>query len=158
MTFSLCLWALNFSFWNVNQHFSKLLQTSWLIREKRMEPSVAKNLIKYDLNLKAVKFGNDKMWTFPWSKRENVQHFYFPRPECGYHSFWREKCLTFVLSHGLSVRNTSYFFSPPKPSSKLPIDLPIAAPILSSLYKRCRNSGRSVFHRLWYEKHIILWR
>ena len=46
-----------------------------------MEPSVAKNLIKYDLNLKAVKFGNDKMWTFPWSKRENVQHFYFSRFE-----------------------------------------------------------------------------
>ena len=46
-----------------------------------MVPGVAKILIKYDLNI--IKFGKDKMLGFPRSKRENVQHLYFSRSECG---------------------------------------------------------------------------
>ena len=86
------------------------------------------------------------------------------------------------ISHGLSVdinfffggKNTwrSYFLTvwewetlrtfsfPPKPSSKLPINLPIAQPGRSSVaYKKgCRNSCWSVSQRPWYLQDVILCR
>ena len=102
-----------------------------LIRQNRMVPSVAKILIQYDLNV--VKFGNEKMLIFPLFKRENVQHFYFPRSECGIVFFggkitWRSYFLK-VWAWEI-LRSFSF---PPKPSSNSPTNLPITAPRWSSV-------------------------
>ena len=97
------------------------------------------------------------MWTFPWSKRENVQHFYFPRSECGIvfltEKTWRSYFLT-VWAWEI-LRSFSF---PPKPSSNLPTNLPMTAagPILSGLYKGCPKPSWSVSQRPWYLEHAIL--
>ena len=120
------VYVLHLSFWNISQQCNtNLLQTKLLIRQYRMVPSVAKILIQYYLNI--FKFGKDKMWTFPWSNRENVKNFYFSRSECGivflagkspddrtYSQFEREKFFGLLVSRQ-------------KPSSNLPINLPMTA-------------------------------
>ena len=118
--------VLHLSFWNISQQCNtNLLQTKLLIRQNRMVPSVAKILIQYYLNI--FKFGKDKMWTFPWSNRENVQNFYFSRSECGIVFFggkitWRSYLLTVWAWEILRT-----FSFPPKPSSNLPTNLPMTA-------------------------------